>query len=119
LTIGFDLATLPAPLTRMMSAFAARAEVEAGMNRRESIARVEKYYRRRPLNRELVYELKKNLRDMVIGAQGDPEEAARIYSAFTGSAIDPSELGLGKPPPEGSVKGGPLGFFAARKKLSD
>src|SRR5258708_36186456 len=85
LTIGFDLETLPGPLAELLSAFVARAKVEPGMTRRESIARVEKYFRRRPLNRELTFELKRNLRNMVLA--GDPEDAARTFTAFSGTAI--------------------------------
>jgi hypothetical protein len=119
LTIGFDLTRLPEPLVALLNAFATRADVSPEMPRNESIRRVERYFRRAPLNRELLYEFKHNMRAMALaGNIADPADAAQTFARFCGMAVDASLLGFSKPPPAGSVRGGPLGFHAAQKKLS-
>lgn len=116
LSIGFDVDELPVELRGALAAFARRAGVVSGASPEETCDSIAAYFEKSPLRRELVIEFKEKMRAVVLSE--DPHELGRAFARFVPERRSSTVRSAAGSPPEGAVRGGALGFFAAREKLS-
>lgn len=114
LAIGFARDALTPELEHLLAELARRAGVDPAADPQAAEESLRAYYEQNPLNKELVREFRLGLRTALVR-----EGSGGLAAAFT-KYLQSGGRQLFEPrtaPREGAVKGGPLGFFMARKKL--
>lgn len=118
LSLGVDPRTLPPQLAAVVAQFAEDAGVEPGMSREQASAAMQAHLQKQPLDPELVFELRRGLREEKSGES--IEERGKDVARALGTLVA-HHRGLLEPPPQGTVRGGPLarlGLEPVREKKS-
>ncbi|MCK6548889.1 hypothetical protein L6R52_23800 [Myxococcota bacterium] len=116
LAFGYDAEDLTPEVQSLLADLALRAGVDPTASRADAEATLQQYFRDRPLDPELVREFQHNLRAALVDASGGvvTKVIAKYLEAGAPARFEPRAE-----PREGAVKGGPLGFFLAKKKLGE
>lgn len=116
LTVGVDRRELTPALQAMIESVAAQAGVEPGQTKEETEERFRAYFEEHPVHPELMFELKRGVREEMAG-MSRPEVARAIAKRLAQDIGVPKAPGA--PAPEGSVRGGPMAWFKAHEKLGN
>jgi len=115
LSFGFDPAVLTPRLEVLIGSFARRAGVEPNMSREQTQAAIRAHLEAHPLNRELVFEFTRGLREERV-SRGNERVAASFAKFLAQTDRKLEGFGDRKRPPEGAVAASPLARFLLRPK---
>lgn len=99
-------------LMELMGQFASKLGLQPEMDREQIQRAVETYYAENPLNPRLLAAFQTAVHETVVGSVSI--DAVKAFAKFAGDR--PDQIPDGSPPPEGSIKGGPLARFQLEDK---
>lgn len=113
LNAGFEVEALSTPLQALLERFAIRADIEPGPPAKVN-RQIAEYFALHPLAPDLVQAFEKRFRADLLA-----QDPAALRAAMTQLGREVGRWQAPQPAPEGSHKGGALGFFAARAQFDD
>lgn len=115
LSIGFEAGALTPEVERLLAELSRRAGVDPGGSRADAERALARYFELNPLPPALVLGFRQGLREAYVRGSLT-SEVAEAFEKYLSSGTRPGFEARAEPA-DGAVRGGPLGFFLARKKL--
>lgn len=117
LAFGYRPEDLTPPVERLLAGLAVKAGVDPEGSREDAEATLRRYFAEHPINPVLVRDFQHHFRAALVDVSGST--IAEVFSKYLETGERKLAFEPRAEPKEGAVRGGPLGFFLAKKKLDE